>query len=281
MIQDILKSVSREDSNTLETDTLAIKDNAIIVKNSSIQITSISMVSRSNFSSPITLLDYVILFVLFIIGLIPPFIGLIFLVGYAYLVYKKHKQHLNSKYYIIFNLGSSRDYFLYFKDSNFRDKVFDVITKSFNNKNQNIKIDIKNQNIKGDNYESGSSRNDVSGSGNIVGTNIDNGSQVSLSGDISNGSTIIKDSNINNADIHKSVEIPWTDMVEQLNLIINTQLSTADKAIYSELLEISEAKDERKLKNFVNKMSSFFKNDYVQNTITGVLGNVISSILMK
>ncbi|HEO7185374.1 TPA: hypothetical protein VBE00_001453, partial [Streptococcus agalactiae] len=133
----------------------------------------------------------------------------------------------------------------------------------------------------GDNYESGSSRNDVSGSGNIVGTNIDNGSQVSLSGDISNGSTIIKDSNINNADIHKSVEIPWTDMVEQLNLIINTQLSTADKAIYSELLEISEAEDERKLKNFVNKMSSFFKNDYVQNTITGVLGNVISSILMK
>ncbi|HEO7179980.1 TPA: hypothetical protein VBE06_002012, partial [Streptococcus agalactiae] len=129
--------------------------------------------------------------------------------------------------------------------------------------------------------ESGSSRNDVSGSGNIVGTNIDNGSQVSLSGDISNGSTIIKDSNINNADIHKSVEIPWTDMVEQLNLIINTQLSTADKAIYSELLEISEAEDERKLKNFVNKMSSFFKNDYVQNTITGVLGNVISSILMK
>ncbi|HEN2236650.1 TPA: hypothetical protein VBD38_002035, partial [Streptococcus agalactiae] len=128
---------------------------------------------------------------------------------------------------------------------------------------------------------SGSSRNDVSGSGNIVGTNIDNGSQVSLSGDISNGSTIIKDSNINNADIHKSVEIPWTDMVEQLNLIINTQLSTADKAIYSELLEISEAEDERKLKNFVNKMSSFFKNDYVQNTITGVLGNVISSILMK
>ncbi|HEO7213263.1 TPA: hypothetical protein VBE36_002017, partial [Streptococcus agalactiae] len=127
----------------------------------------------------------------------------------------------------------------------------------------------------------GSSRNDVSGSGNIVGTNIDNGSQVSLSGDISNGSTIIKDSNINNADIHKSVEIPWTDMVEQLNLIINTQLSTADKAIYSELLEISEAEDERKLKNFVNKMSSFFKNDYVQNTITGVLGNVISSILMK
>ncbi|HEO6919136.1 TPA: hypothetical protein VBC59_000263, partial [Streptococcus agalactiae] len=126
-----------------------------------------------------------------------------------------------------------------------------------------------------------SSRNDVSGSGNIVGTNIDNGSQVSLSGDISNGSTIIKDSNINNADIHKSVEIPWTDMVEQLNLIINTQLSTADKAIYSELLEISEAEDERKLKNFVNKMSSFFKNDYVQNTITGVLGNVISSILMK
>ncbi|HEO6917725.1 TPA: hypothetical protein VBC73_000773, partial [Streptococcus agalactiae] len=125
------------------------------------------------------------------------------------------------------------------------------------------------------------SRNDVSGSGNIVGTNIDNGSQVSLSGDISNGSTIIKDSNINNADIHKSVEIPWTDMVEQLNLIINTQLSTADKAIYSELLEISEAEDERKLKNFVNKMSSFFKNDYVQNTITGVLGNVISSILMK
>ncbi|HEO7099016.1 TPA: hypothetical protein VBD70_001962, partial [Streptococcus agalactiae] len=124
-------------------------------------------------------------------------------------------------------------------------------------------------------------RNDVSGSGNIVGTNIDNGSQVSLSGDISNGSTIIKDSNINNADIHKSVEIPWTDMVEQLNLIINTQLSTADKAIYSELLEISEAEDERKLKNFVNKMSSFFKNDYVQNTITGVLGNVISSILMK
>ncbi|HEO7230921.1 TPA: hypothetical protein VBE38_001966, partial [Streptococcus agalactiae] len=107
------------------------------------------------------------------------------------------------------------------------------------------------------------------------------GSQVSLSGDISNGSTIIKDSNINNADIHKSVEIPWTDMVEQLNLIINTQLSTADKAIYSELLEISEAEDERKLKNFVNKMSSFFKNDYVQNTITGVLGNVISSILMK
>ena len=73
MIPELLKSV--ENGYTIETDGLTIKNNAIITRNNSIQITNLSMLSKNEFKSPVTLLDIISLIVLFIIGLIPPFLG--------------------------------------------------------------------------------------------------------------------------------------------------------------------------------------------------------------
>ena len=72
MIPELLKSV--ESKYTIETDGLTIKNNAIITRNNSIQISNLSMLSKSEFKSPVTLRDIFILIILFMIGLIPPFL---------------------------------------------------------------------------------------------------------------------------------------------------------------------------------------------------------------
>ena len=281
MIPELLKSV--ESKYTIETDGLTIKNNAIITRNNSIQISNLSMLSKSEFKSPVTLRDIFILIILFMIGLIPPFLGLILFGLYAWYVYNKHQNHLKSKYYIVFNLGSSQNYLLYFEDAKFRDTVFNIITESFGNKAENIYIDIKNQNI--ENYDSKNiyekevSQTTVSGNDNVVGNNFGSGNNVTLNGDNNVNSNIVTDSILEKSNMN--VEFPWSELSKQLQQIVNNAsvLSEQSVEILKDLLAATDKNSESEFTVIVKENASFFNQQFIKDIISGTLGGVISSLL--
>ena len=278
---ELLKSV--ESKYTIETDGLTIKNNAIITRNNSIQISNLSMLSKSEFKSPVTLRDIFILIILFMIGLIPPFLGLILFGLYAWYVYNKHQNHLKSKYYIVFNLGSSQNYLLYFEDAKFRDTVFNIITESFGNKAENIYIDIKNQNI--ENYDSKNiyekevSQTTVSGNDNVVGNDFGSGNNVTLNGDNNVNSNIVTDSILEKSNMN--VEFPWSELSKQLQQIVNNAsvLSEQSIEILKDLLAATEKNSESEFTVIVKENASFFNQQFIKDIISGTLGGVISSLL--
>lgn len=281
MIPELLKSV--ESKYTIETDGLTIKNNAIITRNNSIQISNLSMLSKSEFKSPVTLRDIFILIILFMIGLIPPFLGLILFGLYAWYVYNKHQNHLKSKYYIVFNLGSSQNYLLYFEDAKFRDTVFNIITESFGNKAGNIYIDIKNQNI--ENYDSKNiyekevSQTTVSGNDNVVGNDFGSGNNVTLNGDNNVNSNIVTDSILEKSNMN--VEFPWSELSKQLQQIVNNAsvLSEQSIEILKDLLAATDKNSESEFTVIVKENASFFNQQFIKDIISGTLGGVISSLL--
>lgn len=281
MIPELLKSV--ESKYTIETDGLTIKNNAIITRNNSIQISNLSMLSKSEFKSPVTLRDIFILIILFMIGLIPPFLGLILFGLYAWYVYNKHQNHLKSKYYIVFNLGSSQNYLLYFEDAKFRDTVFNIITESFGNKAENIYIDIKNQNI--ENYDSKNiyekevSQTTVSGNDNVVGNDFGSGNNVTLNGDNNVNSNIVTDSILEKSNMN--VEFPWSELSKQLQQIVNNAsvLSEQSIEILRDLLAATDKNSESEFTVIVKENASFFNQQFIKDIISGTLGGVISSLL--
>ena len=281
MIPELLKSV--ESKYTIETDGLTIKNNAIITRNNSIQISNLSMLSKSEFKSPVTLRDIFILIILFMIGLIPPFLGLILFGLYAWYVYNKHQNHLKSKYYIVFNLGSSQNYLLYFEDAKFRDTVFNIITESFGNKAENIYIDIKNQNI--ENYDSKNiyekevSQTTVSGNDNVVGNDFGSGNNVTLNGDNNVNSNIVTDSILEKSNMN--VEFPWSELSKQLQQIVNNAsvLSEQSIEILKDLLAATDKNSESEFTAIVKENASFFNQQFIKDIISGTLGGVISSLL--
>ena len=281
MIPELLKSV--ESKYTIETDGLTIKNNAIITRNNSIQISNLSMLSKSEFKSPVTLRDIFILIILFMIGLIPPFLGLILFGLYAWYVYNEHQNHLKSKYYIVFNLGSSQNYLLYFEDAKFRDTVFNIITESFGNKAENIYIDIKNQNI--ENYDSKNiyekevSQTTVSGNDNVVGNDFGSGNNVTLNGDNNVNSNIVTDSILEKSNMN--VEFPWSELSKQLQQIVNNAsvLSEQSIEILKDLLAATEKNSESEFTVIVKENASFFNQQFIKDIISGTLGGVISSLL--
>lgn len=281
MIPELLKSV--ESKYTIETDGLTIKNNAIITRNNSIQISNLSMLSKSEFKSPVTLRDIFILIILFMIGLIPPFLGLILFGLYAWYVYNKHQNHLKSKYYIVFNLGSSQNYLLYFEDAKFRDTVFNIITESFGNKAENIYIDIKNQNI--ENYDSKNiyekevSQTTVSGNDNVVGNDFGSGNNVTLNGDNNVNSNIVTDSILEKSNMN--VEFPWSELSKQLQQIVNNAsvLSEQSVEILKDLLAATDKNSESEFTVIVKENASFFNQQFIKDIISGTLGGVISSLL--
>ena len=281
MIPELLKSV--ESKYTIETDGLTIKNNAIITRNNSIQISNLSMLSKSEFKSPVTLRDIFILIILFMIGLIPPFLGLILFGLYAWYVYNKHQNHLKSKYYIVFNLGSSQNYLLYFEDAKFRDTVFNIITESFGNKAENIYIDIKNQNI--ENYDSKNiyekevSQTTVSGNDNVVGNDFGSGNNVTLNGDNNVNSNIVTDSILEKSNM--DVEFPWSELSKQLQQIVNNAsvLSEQSIEILKDLLAATDKNSESEFTVIVKENASFFNQQFIKDIISGTLGGVISSLL--
>ncbi|CYU94251.1 hypothetical protein [Streptococcus suis] len=273
-----LKSLNSDKDYTIETDELSIKNNTILTRNNCIQINNISMLYKSELQSPVTLMDYIILIALFFISLIPPFIGVLLLTLYGFIVYSKYKKHLKDKYYIIFNLGSSQNYYLFFKNSQFRNQVFNAVTKSFDSSLQNnFLIDIKNEKIENQTvFKSGSTQTNVSGDNNVLGNNnttAHNGDAISNSNIINNSKNV--DTNIN--------DIPWDDISLSLQNIISENqyiLSEGILSVFTQLLEASKEKNNDKFQDTVSKNQSLLNNSMIKDIIAGTMAGLLTNFLI-
>ncbi|HEM3614617.1 TPA: hypothetical protein U1C23_001474 [Streptococcus suis] len=277
-----LKNFKSDDPFTIETDDLIIKNNTIIAGNRSIQIHNISMLSKNEFNSPIRPIDYIILILLFVIGLIPPFIGMILLGAYAFLLYTRYQNHLKDKYYLVFNLGSSQNYHLFFRSNAFRDQVFDVVTKSFDDSTKtNLLVDIKNETIESQTiFESGSAQTNISGNHNntVLGSN----NTTSYNGDIISNSNIITDSE--NTSIKNGEAIPWSELTDGLQTIIseNQQLLSKDVlAVFNQLLEATKEQNSTKFDEVTSKNKSLFDNTLIKDIISGTGAGILTSFLVN
>ena len=274
------------ENNTIETDTLSIKEHAIATQNDVIQIDNISMMTKATLAFRISLKEIVfvaIMLIMFPIDFIPNIIPITFLALYIYIVYNRYEKYLKTKYYIEFNLGSSKNSYLFFKEEIFRDKVYEVIKKSFGDKNQITFIDIKHQNI--ENYDSKNiyekevSQTTVSGNDNVVGNDFGSGNNVTFNGDNNVNSNIVTDSILEKSNMN--VEFPWSELSKQLQQIVNNAsvLSEQSVEILKDLLAATDKNSESEFNVIVKENASFFNQQFIKDIISGTLGGVISSLL--
>lgn len=260
MIKDLLKNFNLDNETTLETTNLTIKDNALTTANNSIQIHNISMISRNQAKSPVTLKNILIAIglVLFSLPFPPLFIlAILFIFG----LYTQHKSYLKLKYYITFNLGSSQNYYLYFENQNFRNDVYDIVIKSFNTNKQSIYIDLKNQEIQ--------NQTNVSGTDNVV----------SLNGDAVKNANVIKDATISNSNVNQNID--WNSLTEEIRATLaDNNNSNESKTLLNELLTITKEQNEQKLVNKIKDNEPFFTS-FVKDIASGTLSGVITSILTR
>lgn len=283
MINELLKKINNSDDTTLKTDSLMIKNNAFIMENTSIQINNVSMISRNNFDSPITLQQIFILLATVLVGFFFPLTFIATLLFGSYLYYQ-HQEHRKTKYFMTFNLGSNTNYYLYFDDKNFRDKVYQTITDAFIQNKNNIFIDLKNQNIQNQTvFEKGSTQNNINGEKNVVGNNIDN-SLISTSGDVISDSNIIKDSQNSTqsiVDISKK-DILWDKITEELNQVIGSQkhiLSQETLEALEQLAKASQNEDKSSFLKTITNNKNIFDNKIVQDIFSNSLSGIIVAAL--
>ncbi|HEL1579375.1 TPA: hypothetical protein TXJ15_000668 [Streptococcus suis] len=257
-------------NNTLKTDSLEINNNILAMRNNTIQINNISMMSNSELKFQVTIREIVAIlffFSLLFIDFIPKIIPMIVLAVLGYNIYQRYQKHLKDKYFIEFNLGSSKNYYLFFEDKNFRDEVSDVIKKSFNLKGQTTYIDIKNQNI---NSGSGTQEviedktvheTNIAGNDNIVGTNFGQGNTISIKGDAVSNSNITENAKISNSNLETNKSLPWEAVTADLNRLINEKAFSDElRNVFSELLDASK---EKNFDNFLIQLSKKMKNGLI------------------
>ncbi|HEM4277125.1 TPA: hypothetical protein ACJ51Y_001296 [Streptococcus suis] len=277
-------------NNTLKTDSLEINNNILAMRNNTIQINNISMMSNSELKFQVTIREIVAIlffFSLLFIDFIPKIIPMIVLAVLGYNIYQRYQKHLKDKYFIEFNLGSSKNYYLFFEDKNFRDEVSDVIKKSFNLKGQTTYIDIKNQNI---NSGSGTQEviedktvheTNIAGNDNIVGTNFGQGNTISIKGDAVSNSNITENAKISNSNLETNKSLPWEAVTDDLNRLINEKAFSDElRNVFSELLDASKEKNFDNFNSVVKENEKWFDNSFVKDVMSSTLSNIISGILL-
>ncbi|MCP8648294.1 hypothetical protein NKX15_05260 [Streptococcus suis] len=278
------------DDNTLKTDSLEINNNILVMRNNTIQINNISMMSNSELRFKVTMGEIIatlFFFSFLFIDFIPKTIPIFMLSVLGYIIYQSHRKYLKGRYFIEFNFGSSKNYYLFFEDKKFRDEVSEIIKKSFNLKGQITYIDIKNQNI-----NSGSGTQEiikdktvnetrVTGNDNIVGTNFGQGNTISIKGDAVSNSNITEKAKISNSNLETNKSLPWEVVTADLNRLINEKAFSDElRNVFSELLDASKEKNFDNFNSVVKENEKWFDNSFVKDVMSSTLSNIISGILL-
>lgn len=279
------------DNNTLKTDSLEIDNNILSMRNNTIQIDNISMMSNSELKFKVTMGEIIVALLFFsflFIDFIPKIIPIVVLGVLGYIIYQRYQKHLKDKYFIEFNLGSSKNYYLFFEDKNFRDEVSEVIKKSFNIKGQTTYIDIKNQNINSglgtQEIIQGKTVNEtsVTGNDNIVGTDFGQKNTIAIKGDAISNSNIVEDAKISNSNLETNKSLPWEELTADLERIINeNNFSDEIRKVFTELLNASKEQDSNTFNSVVKENENWFDKSFVKAAMSATLANIISGILLK
>ncbi len=289
-ITEVFEKLTNAESTTLKTDNLSIEKNVISTKDERIQIHNISMIARSELSIPITIRDICILTITFICIFIPysiiRIVGMGAFILYGYFVIQKYQDYIDSKYFITFNLGSSKNYRLFFKNEDFRDKVFQIVTKYFDNSiNRPLSINLKNekvireQNIFNEKSSQTKVTQDYSQTINASGN-----AAASINGNATTtGDTTISNSNIakNNSQINGSEnDMPWETINNDIQKVINDGV-LADNVleVFKELLKASEEKNKANFEDIIKKNENIFNKSFVRDIFSGTTVSIIASLI--
>ncbi|RCW16217.1 hypothetical protein CAC02_09705 [Streptococcus gallolyticus] len=184
---------------------------------------------------------------------------------YGYFVIQKYQDYIDSKYFITFNLGSSKNYRLFFKNESFRDEVFQIVTKYFDNSiNRPLSINLKNEKViqKQNIFNDKSSQTKVTQDYSQT-VNASSNAAASINGNTTAGDTI-SNSNVakNNSQINGSEnDMPWETINNDIQKVINDGM-LADNVleVFNELLKASEEKINLILKILSRKTRIFSIN---------------------
>ncbi|WP_273451290.1 hypothetical protein [Streptococcus ferus] len=269
MLTELFNNFNKYKENTIKTEKINIEGNTITTDNNSIQIHNISMISKHELSTPINFIDIIVLSLSFISIFIPflTAVALFIFLGYGLYVLQKYKEYSDLRYSIVFNLGSSQNYYLYFgnAEKEFRDKVFQTMIKLFDNHNKSITVNVKKQEIKEQNIYTGDNNQ------NLIGNSFENGTAISQYG---NAQSQIID--INNKNF------PWESLTDEINKLIQSNTLTNDNLqIFNALLTASKNQNRQAFSQIIKKYHSIFNKDFVQNTLSGILSGVIANLLGK
>ncbi|WP_086350245.1 hypothetical protein [Candidatus Enterococcus clewellii] len=275
------------------TDNFVIKDNLLKFDDFTLQISNVSHLYAGKRILKIPNVLFIIFVISLLIVFVQPIIGLIGMALSGYGIFRIYQNYSNSKMYLQFNLNSGTSYFINFKDEEFLDEVRAMIEAAFNNKHMSSTINVAEQKIingdhhivQGDNanINSGTQKDAVINSHNSDSFNTtDDHSSVTV-GDIQN-SAIHSSSFGNKNTIQTETEIDgsynWTAIEAALQAVIATiKIDSPVKVASVEALAAAQQRNEKQFEVTVKNNKTEFLSDLFQNTASGVLSQIVCTIL--
>lgn len=274
MNKGIEKLFNTQEEEEIKTDRLQINGNILRIDQTTLQLSNISSISHGLIKVKI---PYAFLIIWGVVGLLFiklfALIGFILLIGLGIYIYYLYQKTINTNSYLYLQLNSGINYTILFEDKEFLEKAKTVIEMSFNKKNQNIKINIKDQTIIGDN-----NRIDESSVGDNTNINSHNNDSSVKVGNINNSS--LNSVQMGNANHINEQSLNWVELKNDLESVIKS-IKTDSEVKQASILALDAVKneDENLFTEVVTNHRQEFVSELFVNLSGAVLGQVINKIL--
>lgn len=274
MNKGIEKLFNTQEEEEIKTDRLQINGNILRIDQTTLQLSNLSSISHGLIKVKI---PYAFLIIWGVVGLIfiklYALIGFILLIGLGIYIYYLYQKTVNTNSYLYLQLNSGINYTILFEDKEFLEKAKTVIEMSFNKKNQNIKINIKDQTIIGDN-----NRIDESSVGDNTNINSHNNDSSVKVGNINNSS--LNSVQMGNANHINEQSLNWVELKNDLESVIKS-IKTDSEVKQASMLALDAVKneDENLFTEVVTNHRQEFVSELFVNLSGAVLGQVINKIL--
>lgn len=275
------------------TEDFVIKDNLLKFDDFTLQLSNISRLYAGEKKLKIP----GILIIIFIISIwifsMQTVLGLIGMGLSGFGIFNIYQTHMNNKLYLEFTLNSGTVYFIHFNDKEFLDEARAAIEVAFNTKQVFSKINIAEQKIingdhhivQGDNtnINSGIQKDTLINSHNSDSFNTtDDHSSVTV-GDIQNSSIHSSSFGSKNTiqtetDIESSYD--WVAIEAALQAVVaSIKIDSPVKTASVEALTAVQQRNENQFETTIKNNRTEFLSDLFQNTASGILSQVVCTIL--
>lgn len=274
MNKGIEKLFNTQEEEEIKTDRLQINGNILRIDQTTLQLSNLSSISHGLIKVKI---PYAFLIIWGVVGLIfiklYALIGFILLIGLGIYIFYLYQKTINTNSYLYLQLNSGINYTILFEDKEFLEKAKTVIEMSFNKKNQNIKINIKDQTIIGDN-----NRIDETSFGDNTNINSHNNDSSVKVGNINNSS--LNSVQMGNANHINEQSLNWVELKNDLESVIKS-IKTDSEVKQASILALDAVKneDENLFTEVVTNHRQEFVSELFVNLSGAVLGQVINKIL--
>lgn len=274
MSKRIDKLFNTQEEEEIKTDRLQINGNILRIDRTTLQLSNISSIKYGTIKiNP----PYIFLILWGIVGIIfiklYTLFGFVLLIGLGGYIYYLYQKSINTNSYLHLQLNSGTNYTILFEDKEFLKKATTVIEKSFNNKNQNIKIDIKDQTIIGNH-----NRIDETSVGDNTSINSHNNDNSVKVGDISNSS--LNSVQMGNENHINEQSFDWEELKKDLaNLIQSIKIDSEVKQASILALDAAKKEDVNLFTEVVTSHRREFASELFVNLSGAVLGQVINKVL--